>query len=65
VLIRRGVVLTSPARATLITVVMGAPIFFVAALVTGQLFRFQNLDLSICRRAKRHGRATGAIATPP
>jgi drug/metabolite transporter (DMT)-like permease len=46
VLIRRGVVLTSPAHATFITVVMGVPMFFVAALVAGQLFRFQDLALS-------------------
>jgi drug/metabolite transporter (DMT)-like permease len=46
VLIRRGVVRTSPTHAAFITVVMGVPMFFLAALLTGQLFRFQDLALS-------------------
>ncbi len=46
VLIRRGVVRTSPTHAAFITVVMGVPMFLIAALVTGQLFRFQDLALS-------------------
>ena len=46
VLIRRCVVVTSPAHVTFITVLMGVPMFFIAALVTGQLFRFQDLAFS-------------------
>ena len=46
VLIRRGVVVTSPTHAAFITVIMGVPMFVIAALVTGQLLRFQELALS-------------------
>lgn len=45
VLIRRGVVLTTPSHVAFVTVIMGVPMFLIAALVTGQLFRFQDLSL--------------------
>ncbi len=45
VLIRRGVVRTSPTHAAFITVIMGVPMFFIAALVSGQLFKFSDLAL--------------------
>ena len=46
VLIRRGVVRTSPSHVAFVTVIMGVPMFLVAALVTGQLFRLQDLAAS-------------------
>jgi drug/metabolite transporter (DMT)-like permease len=46
ILIRRGVVRTSPTHAAFITVVMGLPMFVVAALVSGQLLQSGDLALS-------------------
>lgn len=43
VLVRRGVVSVSPSQATFITVVVGVPLFLVAAVVSGQVFRVDEL----------------------
>ncbi|MEX2598939.1 MAG: EamA family transporter [Dehalococcoidia bacterium] len=45
VTIRRGVLGSTPAIGTLITVVLGVPLFVVAALVTGQLLRAAEVTL--------------------
>jgi drug/metabolite transporter (DMT)-like permease len=44
VAIRRGVLKGSPAVATLITVLTGVPLFVLAAVVTGQLFRASAIE---------------------
>ena len=44
VAIRRGVLQGSPAVATLITVLTGVPLFVLAAVVTGQLFRASAIE---------------------
>jgi len=44
VAIRRGVLKGSPAIATLITVLIGVPLFALAAAVTGQLFRASAIE---------------------
>jgi drug/metabolite transporter (DMT)-like permease len=45
VTIRRGVLKGSPAVATLITVLLGVPLFLLANVVTGQLFRTAEITL--------------------
>ena len=45
VTIRRGVLKGSPAVATLITVLLGVPLFLMANVVTGQLFRTAEITL--------------------
>ena len=43
VLVRRGVVLASASQAAFVTVLMGVPMFLLAAIVTGQAFRAGDL----------------------
>jgi drug/metabolite transporter (DMT)-like permease len=45
VLVRRGVVNATAAQGAFITVLMGVPLFALAALVAGQLFRLSSLSL--------------------
>ena len=46
VLVRRGVTQASPSQGAFITVMIGVPLFFVAALVAGQLLRAGDLPAS-------------------
>jgi drug/metabolite transporter (DMT)-like permease len=43
-LVRRGVTTATPGQAALVTVVMGVPLFLVAALATGQLLEWDAID---------------------
>lgn len=45
VLIRRGVVLATPSQATLVSVLLGVPMFLFAALATGQVLRAGDIPL--------------------
>lgn len=45
ILVRRGVRIASASEGAFITVLLGVPLFFLAALVTGQLLRFDSLSL--------------------
>jgi drug/metabolite transporter (DMT)-like permease len=43
VLVRRGVVTATPSQAAFVTVLIGVPMFLLAALITGQIFRATDL----------------------
>lgn len=46
VLVRRGVVRATPSQAAFVTVLMGVPMFLVAAIVTGQILKLDDLAAS-------------------